>query len=230
MIESPPGPTPANLPEPPAPREAGWTAAIREQVERRLPISELLPTRQPAYVGSWVYVFGVVTIAALVWVVLSGTVLALMGSAWWHTSSLGHFFNSLHFWSAQMFFIFMVLHLWGQYWMASWRDGRAKTWMVGVVIFLVSVVTAFTGYLIQQNFDSQWIAVNAKDAVNAIGLGGFFNVLNFGAMYGLHVMLFPIAVTLLVVLHIVQVRSRGVVRPIDDPFVPEAPGGGGEAR
>ena len=75
------------------------------------------------------------------------------GIAWWHASSLGHFFNSLHFWSAQMFFIFMVLHLWGQYWMASWRDGRAKTWMVGVVIFLVSVVTAFTGYLIQQNFE-----------------------------------------------------------------------------
>jgi quinol-cytochrome oxidoreductase complex cytochrome b subunit len=189
---------------------------------RRLPLSELLPTRQPAYVGSWVYVFGVVAIAALVWVLASGTVLAFMGSAWWHTSNLGHFFNSLHFWSVQMFFIFMVLHLWGQYWMASWRDGRAKTWMVGVVIFLVSIVTAFTGYLIQQNFDSQWIAVNAKDAINSTGFGGIFNVLNFGQMYGLHVMLFPIAVTVGVVLHIVQVRARGVVRPIGDPYVPSA--------
>jgi ubiquinol-cytochrome c reductase cytochrome b subunit len=161
-----------------------------------------------------------VTIAALVWVLVSGCVLAFMGSAWWHTSNLGHFFNSIHFWSVQMFFIFMVLHLWGQYWGAGWRDGRAKTWMVGVVLFLVSIVTAFTGYLIQQNFDSQWIAVNAKDAINATGLGGFFNVLNFGQMYGIHVMLFPIALTLLVVLHIVQVRSRGVVRPIGDPYAP----------
>jgi ubiquinol-cytochrome c reductase cytochrome b subunit len=90
-----------------------------------------------------------------------------------------------------------------------------------VVLFLVSIVTAFTGYLVQQNFDSQWIAVNAKDAINASGLGGFFNVLNFGQMYGIHVMLFPIALTLLVVLHIVQVRSRGVVRPIGDPYVPD---------
>jgi ubiquinol-cytochrome c reductase cytochrome b subunit len=94
--------------------------------------------------------------------------------------------------------------------------------MVGVVIFLVSIVTAFTGYLVQQNFDSQWIAVNAKDAVNSTGLGGFFNVLNFGQMYGLHVMLFPIAVTLLVVLHILQVRSKGVVRPLGDPYVADA--------
>jgi ubiquinol-cytochrome c reductase cytochrome b subunit len=36
--------------------------------------------------------------------------------------------------------------------------------MVGVVIFLVSIVTAFTGYISQQNLDAQWIAVNAKDA------------------------------------------------------------------
>jgi ubiquinol-cytochrome c reductase cytochrome b subunit len=203
-------------------REAGWTGAVRDRLTSRLSIDELLPTRQPSYVGSWVYVFGVVTIAALVWVVVSGVVLALMGSAWWHTSSLGHFFNSIHFWSVQMFFIFMVLHLWGQYWGAGWRDGRAKTWMVGVVIFLFSIVTAFTGYLVQQNFDSQWIAVNAKDAINSTGLGGFFNVLNFGQMYGLHVMLLPIGVTLLVVLHILQVRSRGVVRPIGDPYVPDA--------
>jgi hypothetical protein len=36
-------------------------------------------------------------------------------------------------------------------------------------------------------------------------------------------MLLPIAVTLLVAFHIIQVRSRGVVRPIGDP----APAGDG---
>ncbi len=191
-----------------------WSAAVRRQIEQRLPWENLLPDRQPYYVGSWVYVFGVVTIAALVWVVLSGIVLSLFGPQWWHLSKAGRFFNSVHFWSVQVFFVFMVLHLWGQYFMASWRDGRAPTWMIGVVTFAVSIVAAFTGYLAQQNFDSQWIAVNAKDAVNSTGVGGFFNVLNFGQMYGLHIMLLPIAVILLVALHIVQVRMRGVVRPI----------------
>ena len=141
------------------------------------------------------YVFGVVTIAALVWVVASGVVLTFFGPQWWHVSSIGHFVNSLHFWSVQLFFIFMVLHLWGQFWGAGWRDGRATTWMIGVVIFLISIVTAFTGYISQQNLDAQWIAVNAKDAINATGAGAFFNPLNFGQMYGLHVMLLPIAVT-----------------------------------
>jgi quinol-cytochrome oxidoreductase complex cytochrome b subunit len=191
-----------------------WSAAARRQLERRLPWENLLPDRQPFYVGSWVYVFGVVTIAALVWVVLSGVVLAAFGPQWWHLSGAGRLFNSLHFWSVQVFFVFMVLHLWGQYFMASWREGRAPTWMIGVVTFAVSIVAAFTGYLSQQNFAAQYIAMNAKDAVNSTGVGGFFNVLNFGQMYGLHVMLLPIAIIALVFLHIVQVRMKGVVPPI----------------
>ncbi|HUY73854.1 MAG TPA: cytochrome b N-terminal domain-containing protein [Candidatus Dormibacteraeota bacterium] len=178
-------------------------------------MDHLLPDRQPYYVGSWVYVFGVVTIAAFAWVVVSGIVLAFMGPQWWHDSGLGHFVNSVHFWSVQLFFLFMVLHLWGQYFMAGWRHGRAATWMIGVVVFGTSILTAFTGYLSQENFASQFIAVNAKDAMNGAGVGAFFDVLNFGQMYGLHVMLLPIGVTVLVVMHIVMVRARGVVKPID---------------
>ena len=90
--------TAATAPEPVAEPETGWTASVRRRVEKTLPITELLPTKQPAYIGSWVYVFGVVTIAALFWVVLSGVVLAFFGSEWWHVSSIGHFFNSIHFW------------------------------------------------------------------------------------------------------------------------------------
>ncbi|HYM51716.1 MAG TPA: cytochrome b N-terminal domain-containing protein [Candidatus Limnocylindrales bacterium] len=203
---------------PPGPmgeRSSSWTARARDEVAERLPLEHLLPDRQPYYVGSWVYIFGVVTIAGLVLTVLSGVILALAGPDWWHISAAGRFFNSVHFWSVQLFFLFMVLHLWGQYFMASWRDGRAPTWMIGVVIFAISIVAAFTGYLSQQNFASQWIAVNAKDALNASGLGAFFNVLNFGQMYGIHVMLLPAAIIVLVALHIVWVRMKGVVKPIE---------------
>ncbi len=37
------------------------------------------------------------------------------------------------------------------------------------VAFVASIATAFTGYLSQQNFDSQWI-VEAKDGLNAAGV------------------------------------------------------------
>ena len=194
-----------------------WTTAVREFLVQRLPPEHLLPDRQPAYVGSWVYVFGVVATAALVWVIASGVVLAFFGPQWWHETGVGHFFNSLHLWAVQLFFFFVVLHLWGQYFAAGWRDGRAPTWMVGAVTFLISIVAAFTGYVSQQNFDAQWIAINAKDGINSTGLGSLFNVLNFGQMYGMHVLLIPITITFLVALHLAMVRMRGVVKPIERP-------------
>jgi Cytochrome b(N-terminal)/b6/petB len=199
----------------PEPADGTWTGAVRRLLERRLPLNHLLPSRQPFFVGSWVYVFGVVAITALMWVIGSGVVLAFFGPGWWHVSGIGRFVNSIHFWAVQLLFFFVVLHLWGQYFMASWRDGRAKTWLVGVVVFVAALVTGFTGYISQQNLDAQWIAINAKDGINATGAGAFFNVLDFGQMYGIHVMLLPIVVTTLVVLHVVQVRLRGVVRPIE---------------
>jgi ubiquinol-cytochrome c reductase cytochrome b subunit len=186
-------------------------------VVRRLPPDELLPTHQPSYVRSWTYLFGVITIAALIWLLVSGTILALRGPQWWHHSTSGKFVNSLHYWGVQIFFVFMVLHLWAMFWGAAWRHGRGLTWVIGSIIFFVSIPAAFTGYISQQNFDGQWIAVNAKDALNASGVGRIFNPLNFGQAYGIHVALLPIALVLLVAMHIVMVRVKGVVRPLGAP-------------
>jgi quinol-cytochrome oxidoreductase complex cytochrome b subunit len=195
----------------------GWTGALRRRAVSSLPPERLLPDRQPAYVSSWIYVFGVLTIAALIWVLASGVWLAVAGAAWWHTSTVGHFVNSLHLWSVELFFFFMVIHLWGKFFMAAWRGRRALTWITGVVAFVGSIATAFTGYLVQQNFDAQWIATQAKDGLNSVGVGAWFNVLNTGQMLLWHVLLLPLAIGVLVVLHVLLVRRRGVVPPLDPP-------------
>ncbi len=192
-----------------------WTAKLRRSWEKNLPPDKLLPDRQPAYVASWIYVFGVATIAALVVVFASGLVLTLEGPSWYHVSSVGLFVNSLHFWSVQLFFIFMVVHLWGKFWMAAWRGRRAMTWITGVVCFLGSVGTAFTGYLIQSNFDSQWIASEAKDGLNAVGIGAFFDTENYGQALLLHVAFLPLVVGFIVIIHVLLVRKHGVVPPLD---------------
>ena len=192
-----------------------WTNAFRERIESIVPPGQALPDRQPVYVSSWIYVFGVLTLAALTVVVATGCVLAVGGSAWWHVSSLGHFVNSLHLWSVELFFGFMVIHLWGKFWMAAWRGNRVLTWVTGAVAFLTSIGTAFTGYLSQSNFDSQWISAEAKDGINSIGVGAWFNVLNPGQMLLWHVVLLPLAVGAITVMHVVLVRRHGVVPPID---------------
>ena len=191
-----------------------WTARARRWALRTLPPGKLLPDRQPAYVASWVYVFGVATLAALGMAIVSGFVIALGGTDWWHTNPVGHFFNSMHLWSVELFMAFMVIHLWGKFWMAAWRGRRALTWITGVVAFLASILECFTGYLSQQNFDSQWIATNGKDAFNATGIGAFFNLMNFGQMLLWHVVLIPIILVALVGAHVLMVRVRGVSHPL----------------
>ncbi|WP_413249148.1 cytochrome b N-terminal domain-containing protein [Sinomonas flava] len=194
---------------------ANWTGRLRERGVRTLPPDRLLPETQPSYVASWIYVFGMGAIAALLYVIASGVVLALNGPAWYHVSALGHFINSTHLWSVELFFMLMVIHLWGKFWMASWRGGRALTWITGVIAFVVSIVTAFTGYLLQTNFDSQWIAFEAKDALNAVGVGAWFNVANLGQVLMWHIVLLPLAVGAVVVLHVLLVRVHGVVPPLE---------------
>jgi quinol-cytochrome oxidoreductase complex cytochrome b subunit len=195
--------------------ERSWTVRLRQRVVAALPPEKLLPDSQPTYVASWIYVFGVLSLASLAVLIISGTILALKGPTWWHVSSIGHFFNSIHLWAVELFFFFMVIHLWGKYWMAAWRGGRTRVWMTGAVTFLIAVPCALTGYVSQQNFDSQWISTQAKDAMNSVGIGSFFNLMNFGQMYSWHILLLPLAVVGLVVAHVLLVRKHGVVPPFE---------------
>jgi quinol-cytochrome oxidoreductase complex cytochrome b subunit len=193
-----------------------WTAKLRNKWQKNLPIEKLLPDEQPAYVASWIYTFGVLTLGALASIIATGVVLAFEGPAWYHVSHIGKFFNSMHFWSVQLFFVFMVIHLWGKFWMAAWRGNRTATWMTGAVAFVASIATAFTGYLVQTNFDSQWISFEAKDGFNSMGVGAWFNVTNLGQMLLLHVAFLPLILGAITVVHVLMVRKRGVVPPIDE--------------
>jgi quinol-cytochrome oxidoreductase complex cytochrome b subunit len=94
--------------------------------------------------------------------------------------------------------------------------------VTGAVAFIGSIATAFTGYLSQTNFDSQWTAGQAKDGLNAVGVGAVFNVLDTGQMLMWHVMLLPLLVGVLVIMHVILVRRHGVV----PPFGAEPPGPG----
>jgi quinol-cytochrome oxidoreductase complex cytochrome b subunit len=192
----------------------GWTGAVRRRAVAALPPNKLLPDTQPAYMASWIYVFGVLTVASLIVALVTGGVLALKGPAWWHVSATGKYVNGLHLWSVELFMFFMVIHLWGKFFMAAWRGRRALTWVTGAVCFFTSIGTAFTGYLVQQNFDSQWIAGQAKDGLNSVGIGAFFNVLDFGQMLMWHIVLLPFVLGLLTAWHILLVRRRGIVPPI----------------
>ena len=130
------------------------TRRLQEFTQRNMTLEDALPTKMPVYVNSVAYLFGVATLSALVMLILTGLILAIFGPNWYHVSLTGRFFNSLHFWSAQAFFACMVLHMLTKLLLGAWRDGRWKTWMIGVLTLGVAIFAGFTGYLSATSFSS----------------------------------------------------------------------------
>lgn len=192
-----------------------WTKKVRGTLSEQLTWDNLLPSEQPVYVSSLVYSFGIFTLSSLIFVIVSGIILAAKGVTWYQVSNLGEFVRSIHFWSVQTFFFFMTMHLVGQFFMGSWRQGRGFTWFLGALSFGVSVLGAFTGYLSRGDFFSQWNQVQSKDAFNGAGLDGFLNILNNGQVYGLHIVVIPAILLILVGWHLIEVRRKGVVPPYE---------------
>ena len=191
-------------------RPSPW---LRGYLVRNYPLRKLLPDREPTYVSSVLYTMGVLTLAALIVAVISGAIIGLGGVSFWHTNSFGAFMNSIHFWSVQAMFLFMAVHFITNFFTMGWRGGRGWTWITGVLCFIVSILTAFTGFLMMTNWDSQWIGQQAKDAFNALGIGAIWNMMNAGQQITMHVVITVGLLLFLVSVHIGLIRRRGVAPP-----------------
>lgn len=189
-----------------------WTEYLRQKMAPLFSVDTWLPRDLPEYAFGFMYTLGSLTASSFVVLVVSGVVMAANGPQWWSVSAIGFFFRGVHFWSVQAFFFFMFLHLLRVFFSGAWRGGRERTWLLGTLSLFIAIPTAFTGYLMRGDFYSQWNAVQAKDGLNALGLA-WFNVLNAGQMYGLHVVVLPATLGVLIMLHIVLIRIKGVVPP-----------------
>jgi quinol-cytochrome oxidoreductase complex cytochrome b subunit len=192
------------------------TRSAQRYLRLNLTLEDALPTRMPVYVNSVVYLFGATALMALGWIVISGVVLTLGGPSWYHTNRVGGFANSVHFWSVQLFFVGVILHFATKFFLGAWRDGRWLTWVAGSLLLGAGIFTGLTGFLLQSNWDSQWIGTQAKDAMNAVGIGAFFNTMNTGQVLTLHIAALPLAIAAFLGLHLFLIRRDSPVRPYAD--------------
>jgi quinol-cytochrome oxidoreductase complex cytochrome b subunit len=182
------------------------THEAKRFLKDNLTLEDALPTRMPVYVNSVAYLFGVTALSGFIMICTTGVIMALFGPTWYHGAGIGHFVNSLHFWSVQVFFGGIILHALSKFLMA--------TWAVGALTFGLAVFTGLTGFLSQTNWDSQWIAVQAKDAMNSLGVGAFFNTMDTSQVLTMHVVFLPLFVLGFIGLHLFLVRREGPVKPL----------------
>ncbi|OFC61631.1 hypothetical protein BAE30_04345 [Acidithiobacillus caldus] len=186
---------------------------LQKWLKTYLPLKDDLPTKMPAYVNSFGYFFGTMTLSALGAVFLSGIVLAFFGPVWWHVSRVGQFFNAMHFWSVEIFYLAVIMHITFKVFTAAWRGNRFRTWVNGWIIFIITIFSGISGTLLQANWDAQWNSQQGKAAFSALGLS-WMNWMNYTTVLTLHVVIFAGLIVFFVITHLAFVRSESPVHPI----------------
>ena len=144
----------------------------------------------------------------------------------------GRLMRGLHHWGASMIIVIVVLHMLQTFLWGAYKKPREATWMVGVVLLLVTLAYGLTGYLLPWDNRAYWgTVVTTQIAAMAPGLGqyatrllggdGSVGVVTFARFYGLHVLLLPPASMLLIGIHVFLVRKHGVAPAPSDEGKPK---------
>jgi ubiquinol-cytochrome c reductase cytochrome b subunit len=198
--------------------------------------SHLLDEELPAGTGWW-FVTGSILLFLLGVQLISGIVLTMYyvpspehayDSVRYITDvlPLGRIVRGLHFFGASFIVIAAVIHMLRVVLFGSYKAPREVTWMTGVVLLLVILGFALTGYLLPWDQKAYWattVTINIARSTPLFGeqvadvmRGG----VNLGALtllrwYSAHVFLLPAALIGFVVAHVYLMRRHGISGPLE---------------
>ncbi len=144
--------------------------------------------------------------------------------------AFGTILRNMHRWSAHGMVAIVFLHLCRVFLTGSYKKPREFNWVVGVILFLLTLLLSFTGYLLPWDQLAFWaITVGTAIAGYAPIIGKDIQFLLMGGtsvgqeallrFYVLHVAVLPAVLTLLIAIHFWRIRKDGgLSRPADaDP-------------
>jgi ubiquinol-cytochrome c reductase cytochrome b subunit len=212
---------------------------IIEWVDSRLPLFTMMqkeygvfPT--PRNFNYW-WNFGAIAMVMLVLMIATGIFLAMD-----YTPEKTLAFNSverimrdvnwgwmlryLHANGASMFFIAVYIHIFRGLYYGSYKKPRELLWILGVIILLLMMATAFMGYVLpwgQMSFWGATVITNLFSAIPVIGpsivtwLWGGFSVDNptLNRFFALHYLL-PFVIFAVVFLHVAALHVSGSNNPL----------------
>jgi ubiquinol-cytochrome c reductase cytochrome b subunit len=136
----------------------------------------------------------------------------------------GWLIRYLHMNGASMFFIVVYLHIFRGLYYGSYKAPRELLWLLGILIFILMMATAFMGYVLpwgQMSFWGATVITNLFSAIPLVGqhivtwLWGGFAVDNatLNRFFSLHYLL-PFVIVGVVVLHIIALHRFGSNNPL----------------
>jgi ubiquinol-cytochrome c reductase cytochrome b subunit len=186
----------------------------------------------PASNASWWYVFGSAATVLLMLQVATGILLALVYSpsaneAWNslnflnHNVALGWYLRALHGWGSDFMIAIVLIHMVQVFLFGAYKFPRELTWIVGVLLLLLTLGMAFTGQVMRFDQDAYWgLGIGASIASRVPLLGAPLVHLMLGAptisgatlsrFFTLHVFVFPGLLLAGVAVHVWMVLFHGV--------------------
>ncbi len=145
--------------------------------------------------------------------------------------SFGYIIRNIHRWTANMMVITLVLHTLRVYFTRAYRPPREFTWMIGVALFFMTVGIAFTGYTLPWDQRAYWAATVGTNLITALSEmpvvgpmlaplaeslrevfigGGEIGPSTLTRFYGFHILIFPGAIMMIMLIHFYLIRKHGI--------------------
>jgi len=208
-------------------------------LNKRLPIGEFIESQLIGYYAPknfniW-YFFGSLALLVLAMQLVTGIFLTMFYKPGELTSfdsveyimrevDYGWLIRYLHSTGASAFFIVVYLHMFRALLYGSYRAPRELLWLIGMLVYLALMAEAFMGYVLPWGNMSFWgaqVIVNLFGTIPGIGkplvewIRGDYGIADatLNRFFALHVAAIPLALLLLVMLHLVALRQTGSNNP-----------------
>ncbi len=208
-----------------------WFAQRFDLEALRKPVEKQLHKPLPGHIG-WFHTFGSMCLFLFVSQVFTGilllvyyrpTVEGAFESIKFITTQarIGWLFRQVHAWGANLMIIMVFFHMLRTFVTGSFKKPRELTWVTGVMLFVLTLVFGFTGYLLPWNQLSYWATTVGTEVAGAVPyVGEFIKIMLRGGssvgaetlsrFFVLHVIVLPWALFFVLIIHLFLVRYQGI--------------------
>jgi len=184
---------------------------------------------------NWFYTLGSATLFAFIVQATTGVFLAMFytPSATQAYASISHinnevplgaFVHGMHKWGSSVMVILVFLHMGRTFFFGAYKYPRELNWVIGVVLLILTMTMAFTGYLLpfdQRSFWATVVAVNINASGPIVGpyladflrAGAEFGPTTISRFYAIHMLLIPVLIAALIGAHLYLVTKLGTTAP-----------------
>lgn len=145
----------------------------------------------------------------------------------------GWLIRSIHSWTANLFILTAMIHMFSVFFARAYRRPREITWVTGMLMFFLALAFGFSGYLLPWNelaFFATKVGTDIPGVIPVIGkpimvfLRGGQDVTGatLARFFGLHVAVFPAVFTVFLGIHLLLVQRQGMSEPMNAEESPHA--------